>query len=120
MPAFVYDKKIIVTFDSYEQLAEHMDFHEMYYEWLCDLVDTYNLAGPHDVPLAISWWYDQSQIDCNDGDFPSWSSDLEGKAIRAESLIPSTIVESFVNKINEVSTKYGQAPSNIEIIDAPA
>jgi hypothetical protein len=119
MAELVYDKKFIMTFNSYDHLASHADHHDMYFDWMVDIVDTYNLSSVENV-LSVSWWYDQTKIDCLGEDIPPWSPELEGKAIRLESLIPSSWVDSFLAKVNEVSTTVGQAPDNVEVVDYTA
>jgi len=114
----VYDKKIILTFDSHDNLSSHMDGHYMYYDWQVEISDTYNIV-PMDNVISLTWWYDQNEI-LHDLDYPSWSPEFEGKAIRVEVLISSLFEDSFLAKINEVSIEFGQAPDNVEVLDYTA
>jgi hypothetical protein len=115
MSQFLYDKKIILTFDSYAKLSSHLDGHYRYYDWQVEMSDTHNIVPSENV-ISLTWWYDQNEI-LHDNDYPPWSPEFEGKAIRVEILISSLFKDSFLAKVNEVSAEFGHAPDDVEVLD---
>ena len=117
MGQLIYEKKIIATFDSYAHLAQHMDNHESYHDWMIEQVDSGKFSHITQIPLTVTWWCGSDQIDAMNGDFPPWSPEIEDKPVRAEILVSSELLRSLLDKMDTVSTKLKQAPDHLEVID---
>jgi hypothetical protein len=120
MSEFIQNKKITVTWNSYESMFKHMANHELYTEWLFNQFDSTALISTIDSVQSISWWCEQDALDTDGDGVPIWLPELEGKSLRIEILINETYVESFLEQINEVSTAMNQAPDSIEVTDYTA
>jgi hypothetical protein len=119
----VYDKKIIARFNSYEEIVTHIDNHENYHDFMVEQADTLGLdwtASYENLLWKTTWWYDQTQIECDFNDFPVWVPELEGKLLRAEVLISSQVLPFFLDRINETTQQVGQGPYSIEVVDYTA
>lgn len=120
MSEFIHNKKITVTWNSYESMFKHMGNHELYTEWLFNQFDSTALISTIDSLQFTRWWCEQQELDADVDGVPLWSPELEGKSIRGEISIPEEFVESLLAQINEVSTAMNQAPDSIEVTDYTA
>jgi hypothetical protein len=120
MSEFIHNKKITVTFASYEAMFKHMANHELYTEWLFNQFDSTALISTIDSVQSTFWWCEQEALDTDGNGVPIWLPELEGKNIRAEIFINEMYVESFLAEINKVSTAMNQTPDNVEVTDHTA
>ena len=62
MSSVVRNKKIIMSWNSYENMFKHMDMHDLYLEWQFDQIDALNLTSIDDSPISVSWWCEQEML----------------------------------------------------------
>ena len=120
MSELVYDKKIIVTFNSYEHMFKHMDDHENYHDLMLEQADALGMDSVDSYDHLLwqtSWWVEQNLIDCDLNDFPVWTPELDGKVIRAEILVPSQVLPFLLDRIDATAQQVGQGPDHIEVVD---
>jgi hypothetical protein len=117
MSQLTYEKKIIATFDSYEHLAQHLDFHENYHDFMVEQADALGIVSVDYLPWKTTWWCGTTQLDTMFQDYPPWTPEIDGKPIRAELLVSSQLLSSLLDKIAATTQQVGQGPDHIEVVD---
>jgi hypothetical protein len=124
---FTYNKKVIITFDSYDHFYEHIRDHELYIDFiyteltgrpLCD-IPVPNALGGND-PISITWWCGQDRLEVSDADIPQWSEAIDGLPIRGEVLIPEQFLNTSLAACRRIGVTVGVPIDKIEIFDHPA
>jgi hypothetical protein len=124
---YIYNKKVILTFDDYDHFYEHCRDHELYMDWIYTDLTGESLSGnavPDAIggpdPLSTTWWCGQTRLEAIGSEIPQWSEAIEAQPITAIVLIPEQFLHSFLTTVQRIGVSQGAIITNITVVDHPA